>query len=339
MTSRPELLAVIALAAPSVLACSQTGGAATCLSDSDCPGHDVCNHGRCFAPVARGSNSNGGSSGGGATGSSSSGGAASTSGGAASSGSSNGTGGSSSGIGTSGSTGASSGGTTGQPGGSSSGTTGQPGGSSSGGASTAGGTGGSSSGNSGGAITCSTPATYQQNGGACGTERWPVKTATDTDVGQVDLVPQITTIAQLVAIARNQGGQCTRNPPTETQVFELQDVNLKFHDLESDSDYHIIATDNSGNSMIVEIPYPPCVSSNNGCSGSSTPLLCEITHARSSMDSFKPANDTAMGVGTVIGIGFFDYAHGQTGVAPNVIELHPVLAICLGQGCDPLAGY
>jgi hypothetical protein len=25
------------------------------------------------------------------------------------------------------------------------------------------------------------------------------------------------------------------------------------------------------------------------------------------------------------GIGFFDYLHGQTGVAPNGIELHPVL--------------
>lgn len=26
------------------------------------------------------------------------------------------------------------------------------------------------------------------------------------------------------------------------------------------------------------------------------------------------------------GVGFFDFLHGQTGVAPNGIELHPVLA-------------
>jgi hypothetical protein len=28
---------------------------------------------------------------------------------------------------------------------------------------------------------------------------------------------------------------------------------------------------------------------------------------------------------TITGIGFFDIDHGQTGVAPNAIELHPVI--------------
>ena len=28
----------------------------------------------------------------------------------------------------------------------------------------------------------------------------------------------------------------------------------------------------------------------------------------------------------VTGVAFFDFKHGQTGVAPNAIELHPVLA-------------
>ena len=31
------------------------------------------------------------------------------------------------------------------------------------------------------------------------------------------------------------------------------------------------------------------------------------------------------GRATVTGVGFFDIPHGQTGVAPNAIELHPVL--------------
>ena len=38
---------------------------------------------------------------------------------------------------------------------------------------------------------------------------------------------------------------------------------------------------------------------------------------------------------TVRGVGFFDYSHGQIGVAPNAIELHPILQICFGQGCTP----
>jgi hypothetical protein len=32
----------------------------------------------------------------------------------------------------------------------------------------------------------------------------------------------------------------------------------------------------------------------------------------------------------VTGVAFFDFKHGQTGVAPNAIELHPILAFrCL----------
>jgi hypothetical protein len=31
-----------------------------------------------------------------------------------------------------------------------------------------------------------------------------------------------------------------------------------------------------------------------------------------------------------VGVVFFDYKHGQTGVAPNAIELHPILGFaCL----------
>ena len=29
----------------------------------------------------------------------------------------------------------------------------------------------------------------------------------------------------------------------------------------------------------------------------------------------------------ITGVGFFDYLHGQRGVAPNGIELHPVLGV------------
>jgi hypothetical protein len=32
----------------------------------------------------------------------------------------------------------------------------------------------------------------------------------------------------------------------------------------------------------------------------------------------------------VVGVAFFDFLHGQTGVAPNAIELHPILGFaCL----------
>jgi hypothetical protein len=38
----------------------------------------------------------------------------------------------------------------------------------------------------------------------------------------------------------------------------------------------------------------------------------------------------------VVGVAFFDYKHGQTGVAPNGIELHPVLGFdCLNGSVEP----
>jgi hypothetical protein len=34
----------------------------------------------------------------------------------------------------------------------------------------------------------------------------------------------------------------------------------------------------------------------------------------------------------VVGVAFFDFLHGQTGVAPNAIELHPILGFaCLSS--------
>jgi len=32
------------------------------------------------------------------------------------------------------------------------------------------------------------------------------------------------------------------------------------------------------------------------------------------------------GIATITGVGFVDFSHGQRGVAPNGIELHPVLS-------------
>jgi hypothetical protein len=43
--------------------------------------------------------------------------------------------------------------------------------------------------------------------------------------------------------------------------------------------------------------------------------------------AMAPALITASESVTVRGLGFFDFAHGQDGVAPNAIELHPVTSI------------
>jgi len=168
--------------------------------------------------------------------------------------------------------------------------------------------------------------------GSCGRERWSVKTGTDADVGLVNLQSKTpTTVASLVSLsAPSNLPPDNRIQPTETTVFQLQATLTKYK-LESDSDYHLVLKDGSGHTMIVEIPSPNCV-------GSSSPFLSAIKNARSAFDAQYTANNRIQTVNvpvTVTGVGFFDFIHGQTGVAPNGIELHPVLDIQFGSSGTP----
>ena len=168
--------------------------------------------------------------------------------------------------------------------------------------------------------------------GSCGVERWSVKTGTDADANLINLQTTIqTTIASLISLpAPGTLPANNRIQPTETTVFQLQ-ATLTEYKLESDSDYHLILSDSSGNTMIAEIPSPTCV-------GSSSLLLPGIQNARSEFDarytptdSFQTANIPV----TITGVGFFDFLHGQTGVAPNGIELHAVLDVQFDTGGTP----
>ena len=165
--------------------------------------------------------------------------------------------------------------------------------------------------------------------GSCGVERWSVKTGTDADAGKINLQSTTqTTIAALAALpAPSNLPANNRVQPTETTVYRIQATLVEFK-LEADSDYHIVMSDGSGHTMITEIPDPACV-------GAGSPLLSSIQKARGEFDakynattSFQTVNVPA----TVTGVGFFDFLHGQTGVAPNGIELHAVLDIQFGTG-------
>jgi hypothetical protein len=168
--------------------------------------------------------------------------------------------------------------------------------------------------------------------GSCGVERWSVKTGTDADAGLINLQSTTqTTIASLISLPEPTTLPANnRVQPTETTVFQLQATLIEYK-LESDSDYHLVLSDGSGNTMISEIPSPACV-------GASSVLLPGIQNARSEFDanytatsSFQTANVPV----TVTGVGFFDFLHGQTGVAPNGIELHAVLDIKFVTGGTP----
>jgi hypothetical protein len=151
---------------------------------------------------------------------------------------------------------------------------------------------------------------------------------TDPGVSGVSLVPSATTIASLVALPA-AGGGTSRSAPVERTLFELKDATLSMIKLETDSDYHMVVSDGP-HTMIVEIPYPPCAGT--------SPWTCFISRARAEVDAQLNVTASpqypALTV-TVRGVGFFDVPHGQTGVAPNAIELHAVLELCFGKGCSP----
>jgi hypothetical protein len=161
----------------------------------------------------------------------------------------------------------------------------------------------------------------------CGVERWTVKTGTDVDAGKVDLShPKHSIVADLVSLVPPHPlPVSTRFAPTENTVFTVNAI-LREYKLESDSDYHLILEDESGNTMVAEIPSPDCV-------GPTSPFSAEIASARAKFDAYLPATSTLHQVNMpvqVTGVGFFDFFHGQTGIAPNAIELHPVLDIVFG---------
>jgi uncharacterized membrane protein len=158
----------------------------------------------------------------------------------------------------------------------------------------------------------------------CGVERWSVKTGTDADVGLVNLNSStstaITSMRAFTAPSPIPANNRISGPETTVWVIN---ATLTLFKLESDSDYHLVLQDASGNTMITEIPSPSCV-------GSGSPFLSGISNARAQFDakftattSFQTANIPVQ----VTGVGMFDFLHGQSGVAPNGIELHPVLNI------------
>jgi uncharacterized membrane protein len=164
---------------------------------------------------------------------------------------------------------------------------------------------------------------------ACGVERQSVKVGTDADVGKINFnAPTNTTIAALRAFATpNPIPSNNRVSPAETTVWVV-DATLTLFKLESDQDYHLVIQDASGNTMITEIPAPTCVPS-------SSPFSAGVTSARAKFDAMFSVTTSFQSTSTpvrITGVGMFDFPHGQTGAAPNQIELHSVLDIVFNPG-------
>lgn len=162
----------------------------------------------------------------------------------------------------------------------------------------------------------------------CGTERWPVKTLSDSAAGTIALSPQLTSVSSLRALPAPRLGPATpRLTGTERTSFRVL-AQLVRMALENDQDIHLVIADPAATSrtMIVEFP-------NADCQGVvESTQRAQIAAARTAFlaacgDAAPSGFRSLSGTATITGVGFFDVLHGQSGVAPNGIELHPVLRV------------
>lgn len=102
--------------------------------------------------------------------------------------------------------------------------------------------------------------------------------------------------------------------PFEHRIFRVK-ARVMFVRAEEDGDFHVVLSDGK-RTMITESP-------SLGCSQRA------VAYRRRQMNRAR-ARVKVCRRAVVTGVAFFDFLHGQTGVAPNGIELHPVLAFrCL----------
>lgn len=160
----------------------------------------------------------------------------------------------------------------------------------------------------------------------CGAERRTVKTLTDSGAATIKREPKTITVEELIAIHAPPFREDRPRNQVEKTVYAVTANVVGFKLETGDGDYHVVIAGDSGATMIAELPDPACVK------GSVAEK--EITSARTAfVEQFgKPLRGVYRKLGKpihvrLVGVGFFDLLHRQTGVASNGIELHPILRI------------
>jgi hypothetical protein len=147
---------------------------------------------------------------------------------------------------------------------------------------------------------------------ACGVERWGIKTLKDRPRL---LRARPTTVAHLTSLPR-PAYLPPRRLPFERRIFTVV-ARVTLDRLEDDLDYHLVLRSGS-HTMIAETPSLLCTK------GATPYRRRQMANARAKARICARAR--------VTGVAFFDFLHGQTGVARNGIELHPVLDfVCLSS--------
>jgi hypothetical protein len=147
----------------------------------------------------------------------------------------------------------------------------------------------------------------------CGIERWPVKTFSDGDKAKVNLTRRYRTVKQLNKLVRAKKRPQNARVAGEFSVYRVT-ATVTATINEDDGDVHLVLTGADGSTMIAEAPEPACSVGSRDRTA--------INKARLAAQDIQPGEKVA-----AAGVGFFDFAHKQTGHADNYLELHPLLSL------------
>jgi len=147
----------------------------------------------------------------------------------------------------------------------------------------------------------------------CGKERWSVKTFSDSDRWKVSLTRRYRTVKQLNALTRPSHRPADGRTPDELKTYRVTATVMTSIN-EDDGDVHLVLMGSDGSKMIAEAPEPACSLHSRDRSA--------INAARLVAQDVQPGTKVI-----AVGIGFFDFAHRQTGHARNYFELHPLISL------------
>ena len=155
-----------------------------------------------------------------------------------------------------------------------------------------------------------------------GVERWAVKVLTDAAAAQVNYTPKLTSVDSLIHIPTAPNQNAPRMAGIEFQSYVFP-CNITIKKNEDDNDYHLVLKSGT-ETMIGEVPDPVC------SAAASSAHLNEFIMARNWVNTHIGTGALAnvnIAPVDITGVSFVDPPHGQTGRAPNGMEIHPILNI------------
>jgi hypothetical protein len=164
---------------------------------------------------------------------------------------------------------------------------------------------------------------------SCGVERWDVKTLNDPQGAQaLAAAPVAAKVGDLVKMVSQARATLlhaeAKRFPQELHQFKVRALVVGFKK-EADSDFHIVLADrdNPKITMIAEIPAAICMPVKYREQFAALQAKFATDFGKPTAKFKRLAHPVAV---TATGIFFLDFIHGQTGVAKNGAELHPLLS-------------